>query len=161
MLGSTDHPRACGENDSFTGITLSIRGSPPRMRGKLLPAGVGAFPVRITPAHAGKTTMMAELATAREDHPRACGENIGEKRRVFEFVGSPPRMRGKRNDGVPDRIIFRITPAHAGKTFQKLHTASLGSDHPRACGENAAGDFDTMQTLGSPPRMRGKPSRTT
>ena len=64
--------------------------------------------------------------TAREDHPRPCGEKVSLLC-LFEWVqGSPPPMRGKvkGDDDVPD--VGRITPAHAGKsrfaykTFKRL-----------------------------------------
>ena len=53
--GVTDHPRACGENSLAPIISISIVGSPPRMRGKLLAALSELLFTRITPAHAGKT----------------------------------------------------------------------------------------------------------
>ena len=55
-LTERDHPRACGENLFRYLCRCSLRGSPPRMRGKL------DFEFRrqlidgITPAHAGKTS---------------------------------------------------------------------------------------------------------
>ena len=51
--------------------------------------------------------------------------------------GSPPRMRGKRLDG--------------------LASAPTAVDHPRGCGENAAHKWAYQTVMGSPPRMRGKP----
>ena len=73
-------------------------------------------------------------------------------------MGSPPRMRGKpiRDDKGEDRI--GITPAHAGKTFCAFWSRRPERDHPRACGENAISAAINGTTLGSPPRMRGKPS---
>ena len=72
----TDHPRACGEN-----IEVDIRqsprhGSPPRMRGKRRVHSFHVVPVRITPAHAGKTLLLTDPHRKRTDHPRACGENV-------------------------------------------------------------------------------------
>ena len=71
-------------------------------------------------------------------------------------AGSPPRMRGK------DFFLFyrllaqRITPAYAGKSLcPRMALRQLG-DHPRVCGEKAAGDRDGLAKVGSPPRMRGK-----
>ena len=73
--GFTDHPRACGENFISRSKKSRSSGSPPRMRGK--PAKLGRFDTRsrITPAHAGKTSMTSVLPTPSSDHPRACGEN--------------------------------------------------------------------------------------
>ena len=50
-----DHPRVCGENRLIVCARLICRGSPPRMRGKLI--------------------HFAENPGAVEDHPRVCGEN--------------------------------------------------------------------------------------
>ena len=86
------------------------------MRGKLLLIASMSEPVRITPAHAGKTAIFTKGAAEAEDHPRACGENL--KMLVFSVaaLGSPPRMRGKHVSFFNIFIISRITPAHAGKT---------------------------------------------
>ena len=49
-----DHPRLCGEKTSF-GVSMKIiLGSPPPMRGKVSHSANSGFPVRITPAYAGK-----------------------------------------------------------------------------------------------------------
>ena len=71
-----------------------------------------------------------------EDHPRTCGEklNIWTQKELIE--GSPPHMRGKVETKNFLKEVFRITPAHAGKS-----------------GENV---LPFNQILGSPPHMRGK-----
>ena len=74
-------------------------------------------------------------------------------------MGSPPRMRGKLWWGVRKAYKARITPAHAGKTNDMESPFPLLADHPRACGENALMIFLKSSVTGSPPRMRGKPSR--
>ena len=45
------------------------------MRGKLRKNLALNATVRITPAGAGKTTFMADIAACIWDHPRRCGEN--------------------------------------------------------------------------------------
>ena len=50
-----DHPRACGENLLKHCLSLSLLGSPPRMRGKHNVCPTVHVLHRITPAHAGKT----------------------------------------------------------------------------------------------------------
>ena len=49
-----------------------------------------------------------------------------------------------------------ITPAYAGKSFQKLLHNPLQQDHPRLCGEKVMPSFVHMLAAGSPPPMRGK-----
>ncbi len=52
-----------------------------------------------------------------------------------------------------------ITPAHAGKTLSDVDRDGNKKDHPRACGENPFIWNMKQQGEGSPPRMRGKPTR--
>ena len=65
-------------------------------------------------------------------------------------------MRGKvtRTDCVLTRD--RITPAYAGKRFQKSLARATEGDHPRICGEKAVHNPHKKGNLGSPPHMRGK-----
>ena len=95
MARMSDHPRACGENYSFSSIMSTQNGSPPRMRGKLFFSLEQSRLERITPAHAGKTTESEAQAPLFSDHPRACGENSDMMMTKSKRVGSPPRMRGK------------------------------------------------------------------
>ena len=50
-----DHPRVCGENERVCDMAEGIVGSPPRVRGKRIPALEGHILPGITPACAGKT----------------------------------------------------------------------------------------------------------
>ena len=114
---SSDHPRACGENRRRKCELGGNSGSPPRMRGKLLSSLMKNHCRRITPAHAGKTSLAYNNLMPCLDHPRACGEN-GRCWRLLERTGgSPPRMRGKLTSGISGELEPRITPAHAGKTY--------------------------------------------
>ena len=106
------------------------------MRGKQFGMNPNVRSKRITPADAGKTQIRAIHNNFTEDHPRGCGENLYVQMMRCNFKGSPPRMRGKL--GLPSKlsVLFRITPADAGKT----RIADMGRrnswDHPRGCGEN-------------------------
>ena len=111
-----DHPRGCGENSNYADNQPIFLGSPPRMRGKLLPSFLACLTVRITPADAGKTSTLQHPQFIVRDHPRGCGENVTGFFRFPEHIGSPPRMRGKRLYGSPTWEEGRITPADAGKT---------------------------------------------
>ena len=71
---------------------------------------------RITPAGAGKTGICAVSSSAAWDHPRRCGENLGDRVNAVVTVGSPPQVRGKPTDKALDVFVERITPAGAGKT---------------------------------------------
>ena len=127
------------------------------MRGKLAGHNCAIQRRRITPAHAGKTSLDILHNALSKDHPRACGENI-HRGFVRQFdTGSPPRMRGKLKIPSPSQSIQRITPAHAGKTPSCDGRPPEYEDHPRACGENFIVLLAELAEMGSPPRMRGKP----
>ena len=73
-LVERDHPRACGEKDEGRKLIVKHCGSPPRMRGKGISRHRVAHDRGITPAHAGKSKVVANTGGGRGDHPRACGE---------------------------------------------------------------------------------------
>ena len=152
----SDHPRACGENESSACPAYINHGSPPRMRGKPRPRSWCQRSSRITPAHAGKTQILSLCACSYTDHPRACGENTRLDSRPGLSPGSPPRMRGKPFRAEMAGLKARITPAHAGKTKPPTTAWQPRADYPRACGENHASASFSSDFSGSPPRMRGK-----
>ena len=131
-----DHPRRCGENKSHGRERSARVGSPPQVRGKLWATAPVAACMRITPAGAGKTSATSFAIRGTWDHPRRCGENVLS----LQFPKPPPW----------------ITPADAGKTSVNLKKAGAQADHPRGCGENYEQLVGGGETLGSPPRMRGK-----
>ena len=71
-----DHPRGCGENTVLRRQASRVRGSPPRMRGKLHGPRRHGENRGITPADAGKTRTRPNPNNVRQDHPRGCGENL-------------------------------------------------------------------------------------
>ena len=92
-----DPPRLCGEKQSSAVMPCTQVGSPPPMRGKVLPpliqrvllCSLGSPPPmrgkealysavqrgdRITPAYAGKRNWLRFCEAQNKDHPRLCGE---------------------------------------------------------------------------------------
>ena len=71
-----DHPRVCGEKSDQYEILDELRGSPPRVRGKVNKSiqreGLGG----ITPACAGKSYAPKNVRFLPWDHPRVCGEKL-------------------------------------------------------------------------------------
>ena len=65
-------------------------------------------------------------------------------------------MRGKVPQFYFSQIVYRITPAYAGKSAVSLCCGCLWWDHPRLCGEKLTKDQSLRKVLGSPPPMRGK-----
>ena len=130
-----DHPRVCGEKLPLNVIPNSIKGSPPRMRGKAFRPAVIARWHRITPACAGKSCPLPRRTVSVRDHPRVCGEKRPDWKNEVELVGSPPRVRGKGEQTARPHYHMRITPACAGKRAGSSGNSSTAGDHPRVCGE--------------------------
>ena len=112
------------------------RGSPPRVRGKVL-----YEPLR---------------AVAIWDHPRVCGEKSGKMSQNQLNQGSPPRVRGKVVLDLQAVKDSGITPACAGKSLLLGDKHRTAQDHPRVCGEKCGITSRTSWEKGSPPRVRGK-----
>ena len=124
-ISTWDHPRACGEKRRKTLLNCWRKGSPPRMRGKVMCDLSAVNLVRITPAHAGKSNITVSNVFPAGDHPRACGEKFGRLFCPRHHQGSPPRMRGKVY-GMPTwEEPVGITPAHAGKSYVSAFHISI------------------------------------
>ena len=146
----------CGEKYYVTVGKADHEGSPPRMRGKVRAAPLGAGDAGITPAYAGKSQPWRSYSQRRWDHPRVCGEKCPPFYQCRSTTGSPPRMRGKAHciDGI--FVVLGITPAYAGKSYHVLCNCGNSRDHPRVCGEKYSVASAQNVLSGSPPRMRGK-----
>ena len=112
-----DHPRACGKDGYSTYLHSGPLGSPPRMRERRILGIIGDKSIGITPAHAGKTISRFKCRICLKDHPRACGKDLIFFWSFFNLLGSPPRMRERRQNLWRNWCPTRITPAHAGKTY--------------------------------------------
>ena len=154
-----DHPRICGEKAEMGGFIPRFSGSPPRMRGKVLPDRGRVLGVGITPAYAGKSFPTSMFRSVGRDHPRICGEKIVVSRTWCSRSGLPPRMWGKVSSIRDDLARVGITPAYAGKSSSPRLIALLIWDHPRVCGEKVSPRLSSSPRMGSPPRMRGKAVR--
>ena len=110
----------------------------------------------ITPAHAGKRNYCGVMAKRNEDHPRPCGEKNPLWITYPLESGSPPPMRGKGPRYGGYYYDTRITPAHAGKRYNRAWERGDGRDHPRPCGEKPSPLLFARREPGSPPPMRGK-----
>ena len=106
------------------------------MRGKVIFGCFCRFPMRITPAYAGKRCKPEKRQDCRQDHPRLCGEKVPMAIKLYLLVG--------------------ITPAYAGKSSRCATWLVSMKDHPRLCGEKNADEPYSQCTAGSPPPMRGK-----
>ena len=129
------------------------------MRGKVAGIINHVTHLRITPACAGKRCICADTSMRSRDHPRVCGEKGINRLYNPGCKGSPPRVRGKVYSTNKKYIIFRITPACAGKSLDIFLRNVLTRDHPRVCGEKDSSRHCEMSQKGSPPRVRGKDFR--
>ena len=152
----SDHPRRCGENASICSVIPCLTGSPPQVRGKLMPACINCGIARITPAGAGKTWRNLCYHGHEADHPRRCGENPTVLCWFCKNCGSPPQVRGKLRRAENEIELKRITPAGAGKTGLHRARSCARADHPRRCGENWVNAHLIKSITGSPPQVRGK-----
>ena len=132
---SWDHPRVCGEKVSSTSPIKCLKGSPPRMRGKVPQPGVEGCRLGITPAYAGKRGIKLSIASMIWDHPRVCGEKMVSMIPHRRSLGSPPRVRGKGSGTGGFQSLQGITPAYAGKRDRPRSGPGTTRDHPRVCGE--------------------------
>ena len=108
----------------------------------------------------GKTARSPCLFSRQTVHPHAGGENLTGLHERGEVFGSPPRVWGKPSTWVQKGIRGRFTPTRVGKTNTSIISICYLSVHPHVGGENDAGPLNVVSTLGSPPRVWGKPLTT-
>ena len=84
----------------------------------------------------GKVNTGLSAVQKLQDHPRLCGEKMGNDIQETGVPGSPPPMRGK-------------------ACYRNLVAVDTG-DHPRLCGEKSDTADPNLSEIGSPPPMRGK-----
>ncbi len=132
-----DHPHVCGEDMLSAPTPHAVTGSPPRVWGRQLDPELYLRRRRITPTCVGKTVRHHDDLSEHGDHPHVCGEDWARA-------------------GTRARICW-ITPTCVGKTRRhRLHTHGK-RDHPHVCGEDTVANAKPPHSLGSPPRVWGRP----
>ena len=153
------HPRSRGEN-SPTGKLIGLAtGSSPLTRGKHAGDRGRARRDRLIPAHAGKTGRRPPAYRRAWAHPRSRGENLKQIARDVNKSGSSPLTRGKLRTGPCAPWVWRLIPAHAGKTSREWRGQPSERAHPRSRGENVKANATTGEVVGSSPLTRGKHGR--
>ena len=149
------HPRARGEQVRRCIMNGHTPGSSPRTRGTVRDDPPTTLTGRFIPAHAGNSTATGTQPTQTTVHPRARGEQVVAQSQYFATDGSSPRTRGTVSD--PDCCdgYWRFIPAHAGNSAPPIHSMVTQPVHPRARGEQCAGNEQGRSTRGSSPRTRG------
>ena len=155
----TDHPRMRGEDSHDRCRRFGGGGSPPHARGRRQNASTVCQWTGITPACAGKTTIVTLILLRQSDHPRMRGEDFSFPFRFLSAAGSPPHARGRRRGGVGVGGFAGITPACAGKTSTWRWYGEAWRDHPRMRGEDGLCTSPVSYRYGSPPHARGRRQR--
>ena len=151
-----DHPCLCREKICYEAPEDEKNGSPPPMRGKAVHKGLYRPTLRITPACAGKSSIVSSSVLRRRDHPRLCGEKSFTSYSSSTITGSPPPVRGKAEYNVSGNDTSWITPACAGKRSPRSPGPRAARDHPRLCGEKNQIVEGATSITGSPLPVRGK-----
>ena len=152
------HPRSRGENPDCGVRVFLSEGSSPLTRGKPLGLGGRVVPPGLIPAHAGKTRQRASHTGGRPAHPRSRGENAFAAGHDTDIDGSSPLTRGKLTRYRGCARVWRLIPAHAGKTLCSPPRRTAGGAHPRSRGENVRPAARGVAYDGSSPLTRGKPT---
>ena len=156
------HPRSRGENIVQFAEQAVNAGSSPLTRGKRVPRGARQGPLRLIPAHTGKTEIPARSDPYGRAHPRSRGENLTERELVVPTLGSSPLTRGKRECVDVEPRVGGLIPAHSGKTHQRYAATPQTRAHPHSRGENSTLTVGSIDDGGSSPLTRGKrPARLT
>ena len=158
---TTVHPRACGEHVRRDADPQNRTGSSPRLRGTLPHRPRRGEFSRFIPAPAGNTSQPRQTEVRGSVHPRACGEHPMCCPRTCTAGGSSPRLRGTPRPRNMSSPMKRFIPAPAGNTRWRRSRRTVGSVHPRACGEHRLPHRVWRGRTGSSPRLRGTPGSRT
>ena len=131
-------------------------GSSPLTRGKPRRRALVGARGGLIPAHAGKTSIGCVPLTIPWAHPRSRGENMRSWIVVADEGGSSPLTRGKLSGILSVLLLFRLIPAHAGKTVFLRSQEGNRRAHPRSRGENPVPIQPNQVASGSSPLTRGK-----
>ena len=153
---TTVHPRVCGE-------LPGARRSAPRRR-RFIPACAGnsrTAPETVAPANGSSPRVRGTPAADRDVHAGqrfipACAGNSAN--RLFRRPSPPvhPRVCGELVDQWSERIDpNRFIPACAGNSCSRRNCGGRTAVHPRVCGELGIAFADSVQRVGSSPRVRG------
>ena len=154
-----DHLRVCGADTKVVEPSDSRVGSPPRVRSRLAGTATAGTRLGITSACAEQTCSPCCAMTATGDHLRVCGADFDASARSRTVMGSPPRVRSRRESEVTRGTGRGITSACAEQTRWASSSATRRRDHLRVCGADQDLTADALHTAGSPPRVRSRPER--
>ena len=137
--------------------SVFANGSSPLTRGKREITPDVSVDDGLIPAHAGKTSHHPLASGRGAAHPRSRGENGGCLPDLLPALGSSPLTRGKHSSCAKFSHVWRLIPAHAGKTVRQYGEGPSLRAHPRSRGENLSESMGVSSDQGSSPLTRGKP----
>ncbi len=153
----TGSPRACRDGSFGTTAYAVSLGSPPHVRGRRRAGRRGAGEVRITLACAGTTCRPPQTgASFIGSTPRMRGRRARTWRTRSTSPDHPRRVRGRRGQGVECVVGFRTTPACAGTTKRRGLRAEGTWDHPRMRGDDISKPGVNHSPQGPPLREQGR-----
>ena len=170
------HSRGRGDGPQKYGKSDFPHGSPPRARGRPVPAHGAGRAARFTPAGAGTAQRVRLCLRCTTVHPRGRGDGAVLAAKGTYTSGSPPRARGRRGCqawrlppyGSPPRARGRLalvagagqegrfTPAGAGTARPPACRPCARAVHPRGRGDGSPTRTPVSIRNGSPPRARGR-----
>ncbi len=154
-----EHPRGCGDDARLQLSAPAKGGTPPRVRGRPPGRSRSWTRCRNTPAGAGTTLSARNAAPEKPEHPRGCGDDVKRDRVESSWLGTPPRVRGRRGGDIGGPRGEGNTPAGAGTTLGLGSGSCQLAEHPRGCGDDVPGRSRPDRRRGTPPRVRGRPTR--
>ena len=157
--GGRVHPRVCG-GSSLGHLRLTLpSGTSPRVRGKRDARVRAIVRHRYIPACAGEAWSAVKPASIRRVHPRVCGGSVFSMTLAQSSEGTSPRVRGKPASRFRTSSINRYIPACAGEASTTSSGMVRPKVHPRVCGGSCNPDQSASRSIGTSPRVRGKPHR--
>ena len=153
------HPRVCGADPSFSPASIHWEGSSPRVRGRRRQHHRRGGRPGLIPACAGQTVRWPLGSSSTTAHPRVCGAGLIGDLPPSGFRGSSPRVRGRLPRLRNRPAVRRLIPACAGQTHHHVRAAGTFRAHPRVCGADYGSVNPSIQTQGSSPRVRGRPTQ--
>ena len=131
-------------------------GSPPRVRSRLTGYPSKGYSLGITSACAEQTVTLIAIHVSIRDHLRVCGADSLVAAGSGSVVGSPPRVRSRRQADPRVHGRQRITSACAEQTSFALGSLMSLWDHLRVCGADFKLSMVIRWSPGSPPRVRSR-----
>ena len=156
IAGYRDHLRVCGADAPESARTLTLEGSPPRVRSRPRPVQSAGAAIRITSACAEQTMFNSFRETRMGDHLRVCGADCWRRSSRQTRTGSPPRVRSRLVHAIGYRVCDGITSACAEQTSVPWCLRNRPWDHLRVCGADNDAIPANLDAAGSPPRVRSR-----